>query len=215
MMNKIILLISILFLSITNTVSSQTNEVQAKGEYANIDTQEEIMRLLKSEDQKTVKKAEDSIIAKPNNYNPMVLYVLSSTLFEQKKKDEAMYWYYVAQLRARYDANLCLDVSAKQTASYLGSMFGAEINPYAFKNVKKLEATVDKVVAFVKNNEEEYDHRWINLSGMDAMIESLDEKTENKEMSKPKAEWAAIKKETINSYADGFKEALMELRKRK
>ncbi len=214
MIYKKLFFVFTLFIVCLNTYC-QTEKIKAKGEYAAIDGQDDITHLLKSENTETVNQTIDSILVNPNRYNPIVMYTLSSVLFEKKRKDEAAFWYYVAQLRARYDTNLCLDESAKQLAGYMGMMFGQEINPYAFEDLKKLETTVNKVVAFVKDNEEAYDHRWINLHGMEAMKKSLDEKTEDIEMTKPKSEWTAIKQETITDYYNGFKEALVELKKRK
>lgn len=216
---KIVLALTVFFIAISYS-HAQTEKVKAVGEYAKIDSQKDVLSSLKSDDPNTIKKAVKSILAAPNKYNPVVLYAVSARLFQQEKKDEAVFLYYVAQLRARYDSNLCLDKSAGQAASQLASMFGQKINPYAFEDLKKLETTVNNVVAFVKNNEEDYDHRWINLHGMAAMTKSLAEKegksgemSEDAAMTKPKNEWPAIKQETINTYYKGFQEALAGFKK--
>jgi len=196
---------------------------QSVGEPTKIDNQKEVLSSLKEKDPEILKKNIETILSNPNKYNPTVLYVVSLKLFEQEKKDDAVFWYYVAQLRARYDSNLCLDRSAKQAASQIGSMFGQKINPYAFGDLKKLETTVNKVIAFVKDNEEEYDHRWINLHGMSSMIKTLEEKEGNATkkpedvipMTEPKDKWPAIKQETINTYQTGFQEALATFKKQK
>src|SRR6185312_4009701 len=52
-----------------------------------------------------------SITNHSENFAPPVLYVLSSVLFEQGKKDEAVFWFYAGQLRGRIDANICADRS--------------------------------------------------------------------------------------------------------
>jgi hypothetical protein len=213
-MKKIILLIIIQLLSIT-TSKAQENKIEPKGIYKEIDVEKsnKIVEILKSENINSKIQIVDSIIKKPNDYNPTVLYALSKELYDNNKKDEATYWYYLAQLRARYDANLCLDNSAKQAVSILNNEYGPNINKYAFQNIDFLEKTVKKVVDFAKNNDENYDHRWLNLHGMDAVLASMDEKAEKKELSKPKKEWKKIKQKTIEDYFNGFTEYLKSVKK--
>jgi hypothetical protein len=213
------LILTILFISVSYCQSSKVNTT---GESTKIDSQKEILNSLKNKDEEILEKNLGTILLNPNKYNPTVLYVVSLKLFEQEKKDDAVFWYYVAQLRARYDSNLCLDKSAKQAAGQLGSMFGKKINPYAFEDLVELEIIVNKAIAFVKENEEDYDHRWINLHGMSPMIKSLAEKegksvntSEDTALTKPREEWPAIKQETIKTYQASFMEALVELKKRK
>jgi hypothetical protein len=213
-MKKIILLITIHLLSIA-TSKAQENKIEPKGIYKEIDVEKsnKIVEILKGENISSKTQIVDSIIKKPNDYNPTVLYALSKELYDNNKKDEATYWFYLAQLRARYDANLCLDNSAKQAVSILNNEYGPNINKYAFENIDFLEKTVKKVVDFAKNNEENYDHRWLNLHGMDAVLASMDEKAEKKELSKPKKEWKKIKQKTIEDYFNGFTEYLKSLKK--
>jgi hypothetical protein len=213
-MKKIILLIIIQLLSIT-TSKAQENKIEPKGIYKEIDVEKsnKIVEILKSENINSKIQIVDSIIKKPNDYNPTVLYALSKELYDNNKKDEATYWFYLAQLRARYDANLCLDNSAKQAVSILNNEYGPNINKYAFQNIDFLEKTVKKVVDFAKNNDENYDHRWLNLHGMDAVLASMDEKAEKKELSKPKKEWKKIKQKTIEDYFNGFTEYLKSVKK--
>ncbi len=208
-MKKTILLFIVFlgFLTISNA-QTKTVEVKSKGVYKEIDVERhnEAFRILDGENKVQIEKTIESILKNPNYYNPSVIYALSRQLFNQGKKDEAAYWFYVAQLRARYDANLCMDKSAKQGVSLLNQQYGPDINIYAFKDINKLEKIVTKVVEFVRTNEENYDHRWINLLGMDAMIGSMEESTEKKELSQPKDKWAEIKKKTVDDYYNGFME---------
>ena len=213
-MKKIILLITIHLLSIA-TSKAQENKIEPKGIYKEIvvEKSNKIVEILKGENISSKTQIVDSIIKKPNDYNPTVLYALSKELYDNNKKDEATYWFYLAQLRARYDANLCLDNSAKQAVSILNNEYGPNINKYAFQNIDFLEKTVKKVIDFAKNNDENYDHRWLNLHGMDAVLASMDEKAEKKELSKPKKEWKKIKQKTIEDYSNGFTEYLKSLKK--
>jgi hypothetical protein len=203
MKNSIILLsLSLLLLNVCNA-QVQSKKVKPKGVFKEIDVAKhnDAISNLQSTGNKKKALAIESILKNPNDFNPPVLYALSRELFQQGNKDEAAYWFYVAQIRARYDANLCLDNSAKQAVSLLNNEYGPDINKYAFQDIDKLEKTINKVVDFVGTNHENYDHRWINLHGMWAFF--ADNKSE-KSLSKPTNEWEAIKKKTIEDYHNGF-----------
>ncbi len=204
-MKKIILLLAIT-LGLTTLSNAQTKEIKPTGVFKEIDIarHNEAIAILKGNNKQLKQQTVDSILNNPHYFNPTVLYVLSRELFNQGQKEDAMFWFYVAQLRARYDANLCMENSAKQIVAVLNGEYGPDINKYAFKDIEKLEKTVIKVVAFVRENEENYDHRWVNLHGMDAMISGMGNSTENKELSQPKDKWTAIKKETVDEYYNGF-----------
>lgn len=186
--------------------NAQTTEIEPKGVFKGIDISRhnEAIEILNGKDNVLKQQIVDSILKNPNFYNPPVIYALSRELFNQNKKDDAMYWFYIAQLRARYDANLCMDNTAKQGVSILNGEYGPDINKYAFQDIDKLEKTVTQVVDFVRTNEENYDHRWINLHGMDAVLAGMDENSEKKELSQPKDKWAEIKKKTVDDYYNGF-----------
>jgi hypothetical protein len=63
-----------------------------------------------------------------------------------------------------------------------------------------------KTLTNVRTNEENYDHRWINLHGMNAVVAGTDEKSEEKELSQPQDKWTEIKKKTVDDYYNGFME---------
>ena len=213
-MKKIFYLLLITVYSLTY-VNAQNKQIEPKGIYKEIEvkSQNKVIEIFNGENKTLKQQTVDVIVKNPNNYNPPVIYALSKELYDNNQKDEATFWFYVAQLRARYDANLCLDNSAKQGVSILNNAYGPNINKYAFQNIEYLEKTVKKVVDFVKENNENYDHRWLNLHGMDAVLASMDGKTKKKELSKPKSEWPTIKQKTIDDYYNGFSEYLKSMKK--
>ena len=144
----------------------------------------------------------ERIIKNPNKYSPLHLYKASNDLFEEGQKDEAVFWYSVGQLRARYDANRTNDTTAASGVTVLNMRYGEFINKYAFADVEKLKTTVRAVLEFVENNEEKYDPTWLSHHGMDAFNSS------KASPMKPKSEWPAIKKQSIEDYQAGFEEAL-------
>lgn len=203
---KLILKFLLIITSVFSYSQAQTIELEAKGVFGQIDvkSQHQAIDKIKSKDKKEKEMIIKNIKENPNDYSPPVLYMLSHELFEQGNKDEACYWFYLAQLRARYDANLCMDESAKEAVTILNEQFGPKINRYAFQDINKLETIIIKVVNFVRENKENYDHRWINLHGMWAITAGLNSKEETRELSKPKEEWEEIKKKTVDDYFNGF-----------
>ncbi|MFD0752110.1 hypothetical protein ACFQZS_18290 [Mucilaginibacter calamicampi] len=204
-MNKIISRAIILLLISFSAYAQQNIEVAPVGIYKEIAVTEQSKMIEKLTDSLSWKSAVLTVSQNPNKYSPPVLYVLSAMLFKNKKYDESMYWFYLAQLRGRYDANRCADATARQAVTILNNDFGPEINQYAFKHIDQLKATIEKVVTFVQNNEELYDNRWINLHGIDAMSKSLNGNSKNRELSLPQKDWPKIKKQTVDNYYSDFK----------
>ncbi|MEO6851804.1 MAG: hypothetical protein ABI203_00585, partial [Mucilaginibacter sp.] len=191
--------------SITFAQNITNHLVEPKGVYKEINLSNDIRVIQLLGDTVSNSSLIDSVERNANNYTPPVLYVLSNILFSQKKYNDACYWFYIAQLRARYDVNRCTDKTA--TPFVYTQTFGPIINEYAFKHLDNLKIIIQKVVDFVRTNEEKYDQRWINLTGMEAMTASLSDKAVNKKLSLDKSQWPAIKKKTIDDYYNDFKEA--------
>ena len=151
-----------------------------------------------------------AITSKPENFAPPVLYFLSKVLFDDGQKDEAMFWFYAGQLRGRIDANICADDSARAAIGVLNQKFGPPINQYASKDISKLTNTVEHVLVWEEKTPCEYDRRWINLHGMNAINGDT-----NAPLSAPKEQWEAIRKNTRDEYRSSFYHALAESRKLK
>jgi hypothetical protein len=213
-MRRFCLFVAVTFV-LVNVCDGQTTEIKPKGVYKeiDIDRHNKAIKSLTGKNKKTKQATIDSVLTKPNDYNPPVLYALSRELFNQDKKDLAAFWFYTAQLRARYDANLCLDNSAKQAVSILNQEYGPDINKHGFQNIDTLEKTVTKVVDYVRSNEENYDHRWISLHGMDAVMNGIDNKSGDKEIIQPQNKWPEIRKKTIDDYFNGFIEYVKKQKK--
>lgn len=188
----------------TKVKENTSKETNITNNEVDLSKQNEAIKILLGSDEALKKEQIAAIINLPNEYNPAVLYTLSHALFQQNEKDEACYWFYIGQLRARIDANLTTDETAKQAVQVLNNQYGNEINQYAFRDKLKLEQTVNKVVAFVKENKENYDRRWIYLHGMEAVQAGLSKTSLTAEMTKPSNEWEAIKTKTIDDYYQGF-----------
>jgi len=180
--------------------------------YQDIDVRvsNDAVKALRSEKGKKQEAVEMAIMAKPENFNPPVLYTLSSVLFEQGKKDDAVFWFYAGQLRGRIDANICEDKTARAAIDALNKKFGPPINKYAFTNLSVLTNTVERVLTWEEKTPCNYDRRWINLLGMNAITSNADSA-----LSAPQNQWEIIRKRTRDEYASEFHKALAEYLKRK
>ena len=141
-----------------------------------------------------------------NKWYPPIIYAVSNILFDKGYKDDAAMWFYIAQLRARYDANRCNDDTARSAVAILNEKYGAKINEYALKDIDKLKTIVDNAVEFVQEYEGTYDPRWINLHGM----WSINGIEQGQTLSYPESEWPAIKKKSIDEYEAGFKKHVLK-----
>ncbi|MCA0372917.1 MAG: hypothetical protein LCH83_08700 [Proteobacteria bacterium] len=212
--NKIILSFSCVFL-LSSPVMASRIIIEGKAEGTQIDVSSSLnaFEALGSENIAIRDNAIATIIRNPELYNPTVFYKLAEILFLQGKKDDAMFWFYSGQLRARYDANRCADETARSAVSVLNENYGQQINKYAFEDLDKFEKIMTKVIEFDKNTKHLYDQRWINLHGMGAMMDELgDKKAQSRIRSLPIDEWAKISEKTRNEYFEGFKDAMKQIR---
>ncbi len=147
------------------------------------------------------------VIATPQNYNPSVLYALATTLFGNDRKEEAAFWFYAGQLRARSDANKCLDKTARQAVSVLNANHGPDINKFAMSKLSFLKKTVADVIEWDKSTARNYDARWIALHGMDAF-------SKKEVRFEDQSEWEKINGKTREDYFNGFNKAVKSLEKR-
>lgn len=176
-----------------------------------IDTREsdEAAQQLLGNDEGARTAAAARVTAAPERYNPQVFYVLSAALFADGSPDDAMFWFYAGQLRARYDANRATDELAGVVVGQLNEMFGPNINRHAFQDLDALEATLGRVLEFDHVTPHHYDPRWINRRTPAAMTAALAGRpVDPSTMLRPVTEWSAIAEQTRTDYAEGFTEAL-------
>ncbi len=105
-------------------------------------------------DTQTVEQLKQNIESK----HPIAYYFVAVKLFEQDK-EEAVFWYYLGQLRYRYHlaANPNIDPTGDPALfASLSSLLGTTINEYAFGDIWKLAATIDRVLAWDKRHTNGY-----------------------------------------------------------
>jgi len=191
----------ILFGLILYVANAADIAVAPSGIYQDIDVRLSIdtVKALRDLNGEKQMKVANAVIAKPEEFTPPVLYVLSSVLLEQGKKDEAVFWFYAGQLRGRIDANICADKTAVAIIDALNQKFAPPINQYSSTNLSQLTNTVERVLAWEEKTPCHYDRRWINLHGMNAMTGET-----NSALSAPQEQWEVIRQHTRDQYAIDF-----------
>lgn len=213
----LMLLVSLL-LSLTACVGQQGGQrgrnitVAPTGEYATINmaASNKLIQSLQSSSRSERDQAAQVVLDNPQSVIPPVLCQLSAVLFERGEKDEAAFWFQAGRLRARYDANRCADVSAREAVGVLTQRYGPDINKYLFQDDERLKRTVHRAVEWEEKTPHDYDHRWINLHGLHAIQSGLDPngKSAKAPLSLPEDQWPRIAQETRDTYLKGLDEAL-------
>jgi hypothetical protein len=111
-------------------------------------------------------------------------------------------------MRWAADANRCADPTAAAAVGVLTERYGPPINRYAFADPAGLEHTLRRVLAWDEATPGDYDHRWINLHGMAAVLGG------DEPLSLPADERPAPAQLTRASYRDQLAEVLRRLRGR-
>jgi len=114
------------------------------------DTPEALKDRMKSCDQSVALAAAETATRNPDILkDPYNLYGISSMFFQHGKKDEAVFWFYAAQLRERYQ--WCYEKNNEHERLPFPSpeMFlGPAISSYAFRDTVKLRRIIDQVLVW-------------------------------------------------------------------
>lgn len=185
---------------------AQTEEYRALNVYGEIDVERhnKAINIFKSQDKNLRLTTLNEISGNYGNYNPPALYAAAREAYSAERKYQAAFLYYLAQLRARVDAYLCLDNSVFKIVTSLNNVYGPEINRFSFEHTDSLQAIITRVIQIVKADDAGYDHRWIALHGNDYVSNGDDPKITNSQIIEPKEKWQQLKQEAVQDYYDGF-----------
>lgn len=111
---------------------------------------------LKSCDPRVALAAAEEIVNKPDTLKePLQLFSPAAVLFQHGKKDEAVFWFYAAQLRVRYQ--LAFENGDRgQLLSVMVMTVGPRINNHAFQDVANLNRILDRVLEWDKKTPNPY-----------------------------------------------------------
>jgi hypothetical protein len=102
--------------------------------------------------EQTVDQLKDHI----ENKHPATYYQLAGKLFGDGKKDEAVFWFYLGQLRYRFHLAASKNLDPSGDPALFGSLsevVGRPLNEYAFGDIPKLAGTIDKVLEWDTTHE--------------------------------------------------------------
>ena len=197
-------LLLVLALSATETIAQQNNLVidRKPTEYDEIDIKYSLrtMEILRkgTENQKT--ETIRKIKASSENYIPPVFFVLAGVLYEQGKKEEAIFWLNAGRLRGQYDVNRCADKDAGKSVYLITLQVPRKLIGEQYNVKKLLRQIVHKVIKWDETTPYHYDHRWPNLHTMTAYSLNLVKDIKVKPLSLPKEQWPKIAKETRENF---------------
>jgi hypothetical protein len=193
---------------------AEDTTVMPRGEYAKIDVklETEAINVLKNGKKMERHAKIAQIKASPQKYAPIVFCVMGEVLFNEGEVDDGAFWFYAGMLRARFDASRCTDVSASEGIPLINRQYGVNINRYVAQDPEATEALIRSVVEWDRKTPYAYDHRWINLHGMQAVMTSMNVTSTPQPLSVPKEQWAELAEKTRLEYVRGIHEALQAAR---
>lgn len=106
-------------------------------------------RLMSCDPSVAIAAAEEIISKQTTLKDPLLLFMAAATLFQHGKKDEAVFWFYAAQLRTRYQL-VFENGDRGQLLAIMLMTIGTPINNYAFQDANNLRHILDKVLEWDK-----------------------------------------------------------------
>lgn len=114
---------------------------------------------LKSCDQEVAISAAEEILGNPDSQKePLELFLPAAALFRHGKKDDAVFWFYAAQLRARYQLVFERGDRGQLLAAMMMTI-GIPINNYAFQDVEKLGRILEQVLEWDKRTPNPFNNK--------------------------------------------------------
>ena len=185
--------------------------VSPMGEYATIDTRQTIalIRALGATSGHENDSIVDGIKAHADVHPPPVLFALARLLYQRGDVDAAIFWFNAGRIRGNFDALRCTDISARSAVPALVAQMPVELRKAQFADVEKLRTIVTKAISWDETTPHNYDQRWINLHGMEAMKQGLgDTSPSSSPLSVPQEKWDGIAKQVRDDYRKGLEEAI-------
>jgi len=136
------------------------------------DTPKSLKERMESCDPKIAVAAAEEIINQPGTLKePLELFSPALVLFLHGKKDDAVFWFYAAQLRVRYQ--LAFEKGDRgQLLSVMMMTMGPAINNYAFQDISNLNRILDRVLEWDKKTPNPFREK-TRSEGEDKQIEQV------------------------------------------
>jgi len=147
----------------------------------------------------------ERIRTNPNKFIPPVLFATAQYIFQNKDKDEAVFWYYVALLRAMNDTqqNELLFDRNKHIVFIYTQIFGRSIETYTTTNIQYTEKQILAACDYVRENHGLYSSAWIYLDGAEQEKDIPDIIINSQENKKQRLLTVNKFEENLNKYLKG------------
>jgi hypothetical protein len=205
---KLLLLFFICFF--VSSTLADTQLIEPIGIYKTIDITEakDATHTLANGTSEDKQKVISDVINSSEKYSPPVLYAVSNEFAKNNQLDEALFWFYAAQLRASGDAKLSADPSSASGVMLLNSSMNANTRKHQFTVVDKLEGIVDSAISWDIKTLRKYDTRWISVYGSKAMRHARFGEPAPTDLSIPAADWESTLTKAREEWHQGFIKAL-------
>lgn len=150
----------------------------------------------------------NKIVENSGEYMPPVLFSLADLLYRQGDIKNAIFWFNAARLRVTFDATICSDASAQSAIAALVQQMPIDLRKKQFDDLSVLRETIERVLKWDETIPATYDHRWISLHGMRAIINGLGNAENNSPLTVPREKWDALAKQNRNQYRNSVDEAI-------
>jgi hypothetical protein len=122
---------------------------------------------LGAKDPAVARAAVAEVIAAADRAEPLSLMLAASRQFEFGTQDEAVFWFYAGQLRARYAPQLAGESS--QTVTIFSVTLGEGLNAHAMRDIVRMLETLAKAMQWDETTYEV----WAKAHGLDPLGEEL------------------------------------------
>ena len=106
------------------------------------------------------KQSSEQLLKDIEGKHPVTYYALAAHHFKNGKKDEAVFWYYVGQIRYRFYLSAKKDtLDPSRDPAVFGSLshtLGTPINEYGFGDLDAMVKTIDRAIKWDKEHENKF-----------------------------------------------------------
>lgn len=204
-MKRFLILLLVLF-PVQMVLSKTTIVNYREGPYADIRVDEDGVKMSKTFNMgriPEVNAAKKKILKDPGSFSPFLLMIMGERMVRDGDFDEGLFWFHAGRLMARYDALRCTDKSAGSSISSMNMMLSPTFKEQ-FRDMDKLEKTIDRAEEFARTTKFTYDPRYMALHGIVYYSVALGGKEAPQSLLVPEKEWPELFEKAVQNYREGI-----------
>lgn len=196
-------------------LGAKSIEAIPSGEFASIDTKPSIAIMQKLN--ATAAYENDALVGQivhdSGNFIPPVFIALANLYYRQGNFDNAIFWFNAGRLRTTLDALLCTDPSAASAVAALVAQVPKDLIKKQFEDMPKFKSIVENVLKWDASTAYSYDHRWISLHGMRAVMSGVSTDAQSGPLTIPRERWDEVAKQNRDAYRKSLDKAIETVQK--